>query len=274
MDNNPLKQYFRRPAVYIRLPSKGLDYPAGSLEMPENGELPVYPMTAIDEITSRTPDGLYNGAAVVEIIKSCIPNIKNPWHISALDLDTVLLSIRAASGDGKLDVQTTCEKCENQDEYKIDIPALLANLSSGNYNEELALNDLLIKFKPIKFLEINQAALTQFEVSKSISKVSEASSKEEIMQVSQTALKAITELTMQIVAKGIEYIKTPTHVVTNSEYILDFLSNCDKNTYIAIRDYSTDLKAKSEIKPMQITCTNCNHQFEQKLTLNPSDFFG
>ena len=79
MDNNPLKQYFRRPSVYMKLPSNGQGYPEGSLEMPENGELPVYPMTAIDEITARTPDALFNGTAVAELITSCVPNIKDPW---------------------------------------------------------------------------------------------------------------------------------------------------------------------------------------------------
>ena len=53
--NNPLSQYFRQPAIYIKLPSQGSYYPPGALEMPENGEIPVFPMTAIDEITYRTP---------------------------------------------------------------------------------------------------------------------------------------------------------------------------------------------------------------------------
>ena len=64
MENNPLRQYFRRPAVHVKLPSGGLDYPEGVIDMPPSGELPVYPMTAIDEITARTPDALYNGVAV------------------------------------------------------------------------------------------------------------------------------------------------------------------------------------------------------------------
>jgi hypothetical protein len=36
MSDNPLKQYFRRPSVYIRLPSGGKGYPPGALEIPEN----------------------------------------------------------------------------------------------------------------------------------------------------------------------------------------------------------------------------------------------
>ena len=81
MADNPLKGYFRRPSIYIKLPSGGNYWPQGMLEMPENGELPVYPMTAIDEITYRTPDALFNGQALVDVIQSCIPAIKNAWAI-------------------------------------------------------------------------------------------------------------------------------------------------------------------------------------------------
>jgi hypothetical protein len=61
--NNPLQQYFRQPAIYVQLPSQGKFYPAGTLNPSTTGEYPVYPMTAIDEITYRTPDALFNGQA-------------------------------------------------------------------------------------------------------------------------------------------------------------------------------------------------------------------
>nr|NIU01198.1 hypothetical protein [Nitrosopumilaceae archaeon]NIU85959.1 hypothetical protein [Nitrosopumilaceae archaeon]NIV66026.1 hypothetical protein [Nitrosopumilaceae archaeon]NIX61800.1 hypothetical protein [Nitrosopumilaceae archaeon] len=54
MTDNPLKQYFRQPTIHISLPSNGKYYSEGSIEIPESGELPVYPMTAIDEITYKT----------------------------------------------------------------------------------------------------------------------------------------------------------------------------------------------------------------------------
>ena len=59
-NDNPLRRYFRQPAIYIRLPSAGKFYPPGTLDMPANNELPVLPMTAVDEIVSRTPDALFN----------------------------------------------------------------------------------------------------------------------------------------------------------------------------------------------------------------------
>lgn len=276
MNNNPLKQYFRRPAVFIKLPSNGKGYSPDALDMPENGELPVYPMTAIDEITSRTPDALYNGASVVEIIHSCIPNIKNPWEVSAIDLDTILLAIRAASGSGTVEIDTSCPKCKNEATYSLEIPRLLASLKAADYETELQINDLSIKFRPIKFKQINEAGLAQFEVSKSYTNIANAATDEERLSISQKALQAVTELTMDIVAKGIEYIRTPNFTVTEEEHIIDYLKNCDRTSYITIRDYSTSLKSKSELQPIRFTCDSveCRYEFEQSIQLNPADFFG
>ena len=95
--SNPLQKYFRQPKLYISLPSKGAFYPIGALEMPENKEVPVYAMTAKDELVFKTPDALLNGQATVEVIKSCIPAIKDPWNIPSIDLDTILVAIRMAT---------------------------------------------------------------------------------------------------------------------------------------------------------------------------------
>ena len=67
---NPLAKHFRQPAIYIKLPSNGEYYDDAIVTIPENGELPVYPMTALDEISYRTADALFNGAAVANVIKT------------------------------------------------------------------------------------------------------------------------------------------------------------------------------------------------------------
>ena len=58
---NPLMKHFRQPKLYIDLPSKGLFYPQGTLELTEDGKVAVYAMTAKDEIMIKTPDALLNG---------------------------------------------------------------------------------------------------------------------------------------------------------------------------------------------------------------------
>ena len=78
---------------------------------------------------------------------------------------------------------------------------------------------------------------------------------------------------MAALAQTIEYINSPGGLVNNSEYILDFLQNCDKTTYDTIRDHNAKLKEQSDIKPLKMKCVHCSHEYEQPFTLNMSDFF-
>jgi len=274
MQNNPLKQFFRRPAVYFKLPSQGKNYPEGVLEMPESGELPVYPMTAIDEITMRTPDALFNGTALVELIKSCVPNIKNPWQINSNDLDAVLIAIRAAGGQNNLDIDTVCPACNNDARYGINLIAILASLKYGDYESVLEVNDLKIKFRPLSYKEMNEAANAQFQIQKTFGDLDSIENEEERTKKTQEALKAVTELTMSILARTVEYIETPDTRVDNKDFIMDFLRNCDGSLYVAIRDHNAQLKATTELKPLEIKCTNCGNEYKQPYTINPADFFG
>ena len=56
LSNNPLAKHFRQPVMYIKLPSQGRWWANNAIEIPVTGEIPVYAMTARDEITFKTPD--------------------------------------------------------------------------------------------------------------------------------------------------------------------------------------------------------------------------
>lgn len=273
LDNNPLKQYFRRPAVYIKLPSGGSYYPPGVVNIPETGELPVYPMTAIDEITTKTPDALFNGAAMCELIKSCVPDIKDPWKINSIDLDAILIGIRAAGGGNEMEIESTCTKCGEISNYGINLTGMLTSLTPGNYQEELQINDLAIKFRPLTYKQMNDAALGQFEVQRLFIQIENETDNDERTRKSKEALESVTNLTMELLTEAIEYIQTPAVQVTEKEYIFDFLRNCDKKMYVSVRDYNAELKSQTEIKPLKMRCIHCQHQYEQPFTLNTSDFF-
>jgi hypothetical protein len=274
MSNNPLKQYFRRPAIYLTLPSKGKDYPPGVIDFPENGELPIYPMTAIDEITTKTPDALFNGNAVAELIKSCVPNIKDPWQVSSTDLDAILLAIKAASGSENLEIDSTCPSCKEQSTYKINLVAVLSTLTSPDYSTALELGELKIKFGPLTYSEVNEAGLAQFEVQRMFANLNQITDEKEKGEKTKNALISVTEVTMNLIAKTIQYIETNDVRVDNVDHIKEFLQNCDKNMYVSIRDYHTKLKSATEIKPLDVKCISCEHEYKQPFTLNVSDFFG
>jgi hypothetical protein len=249
-------------------------YSKNVIDMPDNGELPVYPMTAIDEISSKTPDALYNGTAMADIIKSCIPAIKDPWCINSIDLDAILVAIKSSSGGNDLTLNSECPVCKEVSEYSVNLAGILSQLKSGDYDKELPINDLSIKFRPLTYKEMNEASLAQFEAQRIFVALDAEQNVEVKQKKMQDALKYLTDITMNILSKTIMYIKTPSAFVEENTFILDFLQNCDKNAFITIRDYNAELKAQNEVKPLKIKCIECQHEYEQQFTLNTSDFFG
>jgi hypothetical protein len=272
-DVNPLRQYFRRPAVHIRLPSNGIGYSSGVLDIPSTGELPVYPMTAIDEITARTPDALFNGSAVAELIRSCIPSIKDPWSITNIDLDAILIGIKAASSSGEMDIDTVCPECNEESRFGVSLMGLLSSLTTPDYTIPLTVNELSIKFRPLTYKEINDVSIKQFEIQREFAAIAAIVDQKERDEKSHAALEKITFLSLDLLANTVEYIQTPAANVTDKKFILDFLKNCDRNVFIKLRDYNASLKESGEIKPLQITCQECSHEYTQPFTLNPADFF-
>jgi len=272
--NNPLRQYFRRPALYIRLPSKGNFYPAGALDMPDNQELPVYPMTAIDEITSRTPDALFNGNAVADIIKSCVPAIKDPWSLPSVDLDTILVAIRAATNGNELEIQSLCEKCEKEGKYGVNLIGMLSTISAEGYSNPLPMGELKINFKPLTYRDINMGNLSQFELQREVMVLQEMEDETARAEKSAVTMQKLTKMNMELIASTVHSITTPTdEEVVNRDHINEYLQSCDRNTYEAIRQHAVKLREAASTKPMKIKCVNCSHEYEQSLSLNITDFF-
>lgn len=272
LPNNPLTQYFRQPAIYIRLPSQGKFYPQGTLSMPPNGELPVLPMTSVDEITYRTPDALFNGSATVSVIQSCVPAIRDPWSMPSTDMDAVLVAIRIASYGHGMDISTTCPSCKAIEDITVDLRRVNDSLSVGNYEEKLSIGDLEFYFRPITFRTVNHNNQVQIEQQQAVRSLESLSDTERSEKV-QILMSSINEATLSTVASSVAAIKTPTALVTEFEYILDYLKNIDSKIFNQIRDHAIDLKQKSEVKPIDITCTSCKHEYKQPFTLDLSSFF-
>lgn len=273
IENNPLKQYFRRPSIYLKLPSKGAGYTAEIINMPENGEIPIYPMTAIDEITSKTPDSLYNGTAVAEIIRSCVPCILDPWKISSTDLDAILVAIRIATNGNDMDIETHCPKCDDDFKYGINLSFILNNFVAGDYSKPTSMGDLQIKFRPLNYKELTENAVRQFEIQKALSVLTGMDEGPEKDKKSSDLFKTIAYSTLEIISSTIESISSDEFTVTEKAYILDFLQNADKKITEKIKEKSLSLRETTQMKPLQIKCSGCSHEYEQMFTLNVSDFF-
>ena len=272
--SNPLSQYFRQPSIYIKLPSQGQNYPAGTLVMPANGELPVYPMTAIDEITYRTPDALFNGQATVNVIQSCVPSILDAWAVPGIDLDTILIAIRIASYGHEMEFATTCPACNATSERTIDLRTMLDALRAPDYTAHVSHGDLEIYFRPLSYKNLNDNSALQYEQQKLLQVIPDSTiSEADKMTALTQAFKSLTEITIRSLAISITAIKTPQALVSEPAHIEEFLKNCERDLFNQIRDHVLRLREQSELQPLKLECTACNHQYQQALTLDMASFF-
>lgn len=271
---NPLYKHFRQPALYISLPSGGKFYPADSLDMPPNNELPIFPMTAYDEAKARTPDALFNGSAIVDIVASCVPNIHDPWQMPIIDLNALLAAIRIASYGNDMEIATICPACENRMDVTIDLRQVLDSFGSPDYNAPLQIGDLEFYFSPMNYTQLNEISRMQFEDQKVLSMIGDSSvSDEEKIRLMGDAYRRVTQLTIKSIASSVSAVRTTDTLVTDKDNINEFLMNAPKALYEKVRQQVIALREQSDTKPLAMQCDSCNHEYKQEFTLDMSNFF-
>lgn len=273
--SNPLSKHFRQPAIYLKLPSKGKHWPDGSIELPVAGELPVYPMTTRDEITLRTPDALMNGAGMVEVIKSCIPNIVDPWQIPSTDVDACLIAIRIASYGNEMTVETTCPKCKHNEPHTVNLSPVLDNIVMPDYSDPVIYRDLRIKLKPQPYFATNKFNMIRYKEQKILDVLAKTDIAPEERELN---IRQITEEMIEInnesLAASTEYVQTADGIfVSETEYIKELYANAESALIRAIQDRFNKISEDAGIKPFDTECSNCENKFKSSIEFDYANFF-
>jgi hypothetical protein len=274
---NPLFKHFRQPQLYIKLPSEGKYYPAGAIDFPVTKEIPVYSMTAADEIIWKTPDALLNGQATVDVIHSCVPNIKNAWMLPNIDMDAIIIGIRRATYGNMMDLITLCPHCKRKNEQQLNLELLSTRFKPISFDETVKVEDLEIFLRPQLFNQVNKANIEKFEQQRALAIINNdnLSEEEKIQQFNQT-FKRLVSLTVDQISDSVLAIRTADSVlVEEREYIVEFLKNCNKTIWNAIKERLESISQQSPLMNIDITCEyeDCAKTYESPLIFEQSNFF-
>lgn len=273
----------RQPKIYIRLPSQGMYWESGSIDFPENGEFAVYSMTAKDELSFKTPDALMNGQAIVDVIQSCIPNIKNAWKIPNLDLDLILVAIRLATYGERMEVTHIVPGTSEEVNHEIDLRQLIDQLSSmSTWEEVVVINDSLTCFvRPLTYQHITATSLRTFETQKLMQAVNNDDiTDEQKLEIFNRSFKIMTAVGIDLIVDSIREIHTPDTVVSDPAFIREFIENSDKEVYKKLEDHIANMKNRSGLRPMTIHSTEeqiaagAPITYELPVSMDNSNFFG
>jgi hypothetical protein len=231
-------------------------------------------MTAKDELMFKTPDALLNGQSTVEVLKSCIPAILDPWKMPSIDVDAALVAVRIATYGEKMEVSTNCPSCNAENDYEINLNSWLEKLNAFQFESKVAIDPLTVYVRPYTYLEMTQTSLKSLEQQRIFGVINdETLSDEEKLDKFGKSFSKLTELTVDVIAQCVVQIETPDGIETDIAEIKNFIHNAPKEIFNAISNHVQALKSKIDIPAQEVKCTNCETEFLMPVTMDQSNFF-
>jgi len=282
---NPLSEYFRSPKLYVKLPTGGMFYEKDVVEYPDSGELPVFPMTAKDELIMKNPDALLNGEAVCQLVSSCVPNVKEPRQMISNDIDALLIAIQGATNGDDIEVTAECPSCNEAITGIASAEGALETMVTLEESYTVTTSKgLEIEVKPFKYENTIKAGIASFQSTRSLQAMSELPDDIDRLKVFNESFMKMADMNYQLIldavhsvtiVKGKEKVK-----ITNRDHIKEFLDNCDSEVGKSVEESVAEINKIGIQKTMEFECDkeSCQKKnnplkFEAAVSFDPVNFF-
>ena len=247
-----LAKYKRQPKIYLTLPSGGKWYKDNPVEKSGSGELPVYSMTAKDELLMKTPDALMNGEATVETIKSCCPLIGDPWQMPMVDVDAVLVAIRIATYGEKMEMEIPISglKEPTTENIEIDLRQVLDGYQSNQWIDSVEWQDLKFHLAPLTYKQSTDLFQSTYENQRLASILQDNNTSDaDKMEAFKIGFKKLSQVTLNTVLGHVKAIETPDGIEDDPKAIREFFDNTDKDTFLAVSNHLDKMRKQFNAKP-------------------------
>lgn len=270
---NPLQKYFRQPKIYIKLPSKGLNYEQGVLAGDYNN-VPIFAMTGMDEIIYKTPDALFSGEATIQVIQSCCPYITDASKIPSTDVEAFILAIRIATFGDNINIDKICANCGTENTYDIPLSNLLEHYNNITFENTLRISEeISIRIRPLKYSEMNHYSIENFKLQKTLAQLETIPQEEQQTYINQI-YKDLADLQLDLFLTSIEAVRVEEETVTDKELISQWLKNSDRDLFANIKTLFEKNREDWAAPKQKVICSNCKTESDIDIILDQSNFFG
>lgn len=278
---NPLINAYRKPNLYINLPSNGKFYKEKP-HMSIDNELAVYSMTARDELIAKNPDALFNGEATYALLKSCCPDIPDPYEVPSCDLAVLMIAIRKASYGDDIDMDLTCPSCKHFNQMKISATSLLGTVKENTYSTSVKLeNNFSVTVRPYNVRDRGLLQIEQIKQQKMLEGlINQELDDAEKNDIFGKTFVELADLTITVISNSIVSVTIPAEddgkdtLIEDRETILEWLKTITKADYDVIKDRVEELSEGGIENLFNAQCQECNHTWQANVELDPVNFFG
>jgi hypothetical protein len=169
-DSSLLKRIIQRaPVTTIKLPTGRNFYPRNIVEYDDAGEVSLYAMTSRDEMTLRSQDLSLHGKAIEIVIKSCVPQVKMPGQLAAVDVNFLMLAIKHVSNEqNPIEENFVCKSCGAENSVAVDYGAVLATAVEMPELVPVVISRPGVKmefdFHPVRYAKAMEMAIKAYEI--------------------------------------------------------------------------------------------------------------
>ncbi len=250
---NPLMQKLKLPGRVFQLPSRGALYNNGEVASAE-GEVHVHAMSALTEINLKNPDQLFNGKALEEVCRECVPEIKKPSGLFGRDVDALMFFLRVVTygPQFEINVKHTCEGAKNHS-YTVDIERMIQEMKFLDPTTKFEVNlqnGQKVVLHPVKF--DHMIKLFQMNANK--------------QELSADDVKANIIFNLTSLIESVDGITDRAQIEDWAKALTTPMQNRITEMIEKMNDWGPATTTK-------LKCRDCGEEVEVELPLNPISFF-
>jgi len=263
--SNPLLQKIKLPGRIFQLPSKGIFYKPETLaEHVKNGEVEVQPLSALAELKLRSPDMLFSGRALREIVLECIPDIKDPDQLVSKDVDAIWCFLKIVTYGPEMKFKSIHD-CPGRQVHnqRVNVEELVMNPRNEVLDHASTLylvtlsNGQRVKLKPVRFNDAIEALHLQQRAEKELSETGHVNQK--VME--------------DAIVNDLLAIIDNVDGVTDRQQIEEWVRSLPKKMFTEIIEASMKCGDWGFNLKVQLKCEDCGEIYEHDLELDPINFF-
>ncbi|WP_407306665.1 hypothetical protein [Acinetobacter sp.] len=272
---NPLLAKIKLPGRTFQLPSRGVLYHNGEVAGSE-GEIHVHPMSALAEISLKNPDLLFNGKALNQVFKECIPEIKNPTQLYGRDIDAIMYYLRLVTYGPEFEIRVKhdCEESKQRQENGEFLTDKEGNLVYKEHSYIVNIEELVQK---IRFLDPTVAE-ADFQCTLPNGQVVKVHPVKfdhmiKLFQMN-TGKKEFTsdDIKKNVVFNLVNLIESVDDI-TDKKLIEEWVSSITTPYQNRITDAIEKTNEWGPDQTVTLTCKDCRKEMPVDLPLNPISFF-
>jgi hypothetical protein len=166
-----------------------------------------------------------------------------------------------------------CTSCGTEHDYALDLTKFIEHYASCEYDNRVVLDMLSVIIRPLNYKQNTDFALRNFGIQQKLYQIANLPDVEAQQRANTDIFEELTTLRNEIFTAGIESIDTGKTVVTEREFIDEWVANVDLEMVERVRAHMESNREKWIPPAQTVKCNECEHEDQVRIELDQSNFF-